>query len=81
MFDIEVNFLNEVQHGQLLFKAYPTQVTEIIEDEKTKIFTLKDVHLPEGKHQLECWFDKFKNEKIGQERGIVTPFWITVKRK
>jgi arylsulfatase len=80
-FDIEINFLNEVQYGRLLFKAYPTQISEIIGSESTKSFTLKDVYLPKGKYQLECWFDKFKNETIGQEQGILTPFWVTVKRK
>lgn len=80
-FDLEISFLNEVQHGRLLFKAYPTQVSEIIGEEKTKTFTLKDVYLPEGKYNLECWFDKFKQADINQEQGVLTPFWITVKRK
>lgn len=80
-FDIEINFLNEVQHGRLLFKAYPTQISEIIGEEKTKSFTLKDVYLPSGSYQLECWFDRFKNENTGQERGVLAPFWITVKSK
>jgi arylsulfatase len=80
-FDVEINFLNEVQHGRLLFKAYPTQISEIIGGESAKSFTLKDIYLPKGKYQLECWFDKFKNEIIGQEQGILTPFWVTAKRK
>ena len=79
-YDIDVKFLKPVKDGRVLLKLAPVQVSRGVEESGMKEVEFSRVYLPEGKYQLESWFDRKTNESLGQERGIVFPFSIEVSK-